>query len=125
MTPDQLAALKAAAEAATPGPWFRPVANDTAIRSDDVDIAQTMGAYELEWERMEADAAHIAAANPAAILSLIARMEAAEADAARFRHIREAVSIFGANEDLVYLEWSGRGETLGAAIDAAMKGDGT
>jgi hypothetical protein len=83
MTDAELAALEAAARAATPGPWFRAIANDTAIRSDDVDIAQTVGAYELEWERMEADAAYIAAANPAAILALIQRVREAEGRALR------------------------------------------
>lgn len=71
MTPADLSRLESLAREATPGPWFRAIANDTAVRSDDVDIAQTVGAYELEWERMEADAAYIAAANPAAVLALI------------------------------------------------------
>ena len=78
MTPADLSRLESLARKATPGPWFRPIANDTAVRSDDVDIAQTVGAYELEWERMEADAAYIAAANPAAVLALIERVRELE-----------------------------------------------
>lgn len=85
--PTDLDALAALAREATAGPWFRPIANDTAIRSDDVDIAQTVGAYELEWQRMEADAAYIAAANPAAVLALIARVRELEGDAGRFKWI--------------------------------------
>jgi hypothetical protein len=117
MTDADLSALEAAARAATPGPWFRPIANDTAIRSDDVDIAQTVGAYELEWERMEADAAYIAKANPDATLRLIQRVREAEADAARFRWLDDTASYYGSGDDL-RIEWRGSGSSIRAAIDA-------
>jgi len=82
MTDEQVAALRAAAEKATPGPWrARSTIYDHMIAG----IA-AKGAIAEIWngERGMEDARYIAAANPAAVLSLLdrlARVEAALADA--------------------------------------------
>lgn len=103
MTPDR-AALRATAEAATPGPWtadpglwsppdwpehwgYRKV--DAGVRR----IASTDGAREdTASDRAHvADAAYIAAADPATVLALLDALDAAEAEVARLR--REAVTV--------------------------------
>lgn len=80
-----IAELRKVAEAATPGPWKTHAIDDTSIVSaDGEDVATTCdtsiversGAY--NYERMEADAAYIAAASPDVILGLLDRLEAAE-----------------------------------------------
>lgn len=71
MSDEEIQKLATLAREATPGPWWRPNPNDIGIESENFEIAQTMGLYEREYERMEANAAYIAAANPTAILALI------------------------------------------------------
>lgn len=89
MTPTELASLEALAKSATPGPWSYPRdksnAPDTLIYSEQKpDKAQSehgaciaqVSVYDavtglLPKRQYEANAAFIAAANPAAILSLI------------------------------------------------------
>ena len=74
-----IAALKAAAEVASPGPWkyegsiYEHMGASIRAVPDDRGIAQL-------WQHgnVVADAAFIALANPASILSLIARLERAE-----------------------------------------------
>ena len=103
----QLEDLKAKARAATPGPWFVQYGDDmnfmcmTAISADNsrtrnegqfVDDAKLIAityhqcypgaGYETD-DFGEADSTYIAAANPAAILSLIAELEQARKDAER------------------------------------------
>jgi TRAP-type mannitol/chloroaromatic compound transport system substrate-binding protein len=92
--------LRKAAEAATPGPWKTHLIDDTTIVSDRVDVATTCDSsnversdsYNNDFERMEADAAYIAAANPQAILALLderdaltARVAALEAENKKLR----------------------------------------
>ncbi len=113
MTNDQMAALEALARVATPGSWRTSEADDTAIMSYDNDVAHTVGEYSLEFERMEADAAYIAAA----ILSLITRAREAEADARRFRWLARQT-----RDGWEYVQWKSTGN-IRAAIDDAMNGD--
>jgi hypothetical protein len=85
MSDDEVKALRAAAQAATPGPW----AVDGEGR-DVCDFTQRLGydgrppheiTGENGFERHVAadDARYIAAANPDAVLRLLTRLEAAEA----------------------------------------------
>jgi len=76
--------LRKAAEAATPGPWKTHLVDDTCVVADSVDVATTCDSsnversdsYNNDFERMEADAAYIAAANPQAILALLDERDA-------------------------------------------------
>lgn len=82
---DELARL---AEKATPGEWRSEVWYTTNQRNVDAgrlwvcNVGEPGGAYEPS---IVADAAYIAAVNPATVLSLIARLRAAEADRERLR----------------------------------------
>lgn len=78
----------ALAEAATPGPWKQHLVDETTIVSEtaieigttcDSSQAERDDGYNVEYERMEADAAFIAAANPAVVKAMAERLiEAAE-----------------------------------------------
>ena len=92
MTPD-LKELERLARAATPGPWTYD--DDTwelsaPSRKGKVEIAtiETGWTEPMESEQ-QANIAYILAANPAAILSLIAELEQAKKDAERYRWLRE------------------------------------
>lgn len=86
-----LGELKWLAEAATPGKWR---VESTIYRHMAAEIVAHLGIAQI-WHGENAmdDAAFIAAANPAAILSLIERVEKAEAKAATARSeaLEEAV----------------------------------
>ncbi len=47
---------------ATPGPWRVCAVNETVVRSNGIDVCQVDGDYEVEYERMAADAQLISAA---------------------------------------------------------------
>lgn len=90
MTPD-LKELERLARAATPGPWTYD--GDTwelsaPSRKGKVEIAtiETGWTEPMESEQ-QANIAYILAANPAAILSLIAELEQARKDAERFNYL--------------------------------------
>ena len=70
MNTEQIEALKALAEAATPGPWSANFCNITSQNGQ-------MKIYD-EGGHSEADAAYIAAANPVAIIELLASATASE-----------------------------------------------
>lgn len=94
---DDLTALRRIAEAATPGPWRNDGQLDPHIVYDDdwsiaeatrYDHDQPLGASRGPgYIDPLANAAHIAAFNPATALRLLARLERAEADAARLREV--------------------------------------
>ena len=93
MTPD-LKELERLARAATPGPWTYD--GDTwelsaPSRKGKVEIAtiETGWTEPMESEQ-QANIAYILAANPAAILSLIAELEQAKKDAERYRWLRKS-----------------------------------
>lgn len=152
MTPD-LKELERLARAATPGPWAINTAgiakrgepfkiteiyvyapetqDDTAICADVIDP--------VTQEPSEANAAYIAAANPAAILSLIAELtrpettlvsimraelEQAKKDAERYRWLTadhaDAEMRDLAEDTGIRLRWMSKG-SADAAIDAAME----
>lgn len=81
-----LAALKAAALAATPGPWHTPDRTYHAVHEDEAGemVASAMCA---------ADARHIALANPATILQLVERVRRLEAVAAAIRVVDDDLSV--------------------------------
>lgn len=79
----QIDQWRALAEAATPGPWKLHLVDDTTIISNNgLDICTTCDSaeverhdsYNIEYERMEADAAFIAASREA-VPALIAEVE--------------------------------------------------
>lgn len=73
MTDTELDALEAAAKAATPGPWNTKEGPDfSEIFAHDKNIALIGSQH--------ADAAYIAAANPAAVLELIAELRQTRAE---------------------------------------------
>lgn len=89
-----LDALERAAAAATPGPWQNAWKVDThsehmiwtlapGYEGADADIVACTWFDGPRMSMLEADADFVCAANPAAILTLIARLRAAEAEAGR------------------------------------------
>lgn len=111
-----LKSIRAAAEAATPGPWeYRQLEWGNYVTADG-QTSVCQGALSNT-----ASMIHIATANPATILELLDRLEAAEKDAARYRFIRKpAMSqrevILVENAILCFSE-----EELDDHIDALMK----
>lgn len=92
MNQDKIAALKAAAEKATPGPWNKGESNpgkDCVWLDGRTEPKEEMGP---DWQWIdcgsENNATFISNANPQAILSMIARLEAAEKNAARYLWLR-------------------------------------
>ena len=79
MTNDELAALRAAAEAATPGPWEWAKGYEglygTGPKNDVLSHADHEGMW-LGVHNDEANAAYISAVNPVALLRLLAHVEA-------------------------------------------------
>lgn len=80
ITDELLAELEEAAKAATPGPWF-PVSNNTFLEINTYDskvapsVASVCASQFLEGGNKEAqNGLHIARANPATVLALIARI---------------------------------------------------
>lgn len=113
MTPEatDLVALKRLAEEATPGPWDTDEnsvwgacdPDDTTSRGMGINILQCRASVPrwakapLDYEQSERNAAFIAAANPATILSLAALIEAQAAE------IEEARRLLSESADLTSL----------------------
>ena len=132
MTPD-LKELERLARAATPGPWTYD--GDTwelsaPSRKGKVEIAtiETGWTEPMESEQ-QANIAYILAANPAAILSLIAELEQAKKDAERYQWLRKSHhdddSAIGATREHMngwgrVVGKSLRNSDLDKAIDAAI-----
>ncbi|GAA2941203.1 ead/Ea22-like family protein [Glutamicibacter bergerei] len=86
--------LRKTAEAATPGPWEAkqtPIHTPSGEGGDyyvscptGIDVASTVGS---SYEQEEPDALHIATFDPPTALSLITRLEQAEAAVARVREL--------------------------------------
>jgi hypothetical protein len=121
MNKEQREELKRLAAEATPGPWIAGSdegSDYTLVGPDAFDEIATNHVVTLH---SESNADYIAAANPQAITELIAALEAAEKDAARYKWVRH-----GDNDELllvgdcrgVYLP---RNERLDEAIDKAME----
>lgn len=150
-----IAALRKAAQEATPGPWERSarpsgpfwhISSDYTVGGERcVSGKQAVAAVHATNKRVtpvyaamfEANARHIAAANPAAILALLDRLEQAEKDAARYRWLRNEawgcgqLSKEGAPHVVKFRSTDMRGgmtelaeEALDSAVDAAMQGEG-
>jgi len=82
--------LRKLAEAATVGVWK---ASGFSVNSKEHGWA-TIANTELDYDGMAENAAYIAAANPAAILELLDRLEKAEKDAARLLPLlKQALSV--------------------------------
>ena len=87
-------AIKAAAEAATPGPWIeagpsygepKPRFFNSVVTGEDED-GDWLDICCSTSDNTDADMTHIATANPATIIALIDRLEAAEKDAQLVRN---------------------------------------
>ena len=126
-----LKAIRAAAEAATPGPWeaagpsfgapLPKYLNEVGRINEDEMFEEVCVSPSPEDDACSADMIFIATANPTAILELLGRLEAAEKDAARYRFIRKpAMSqrefMLVSNAIDCFSE-----EELDTRIDAAMK----
>lgn len=149
ITNEELARLKALAEAATPGPWYVQYGDDirhqcmTAISAvnkrdgndglfdDDqpliaVTFHQSYPGVNLEGDDCgDNDSAYITAANPAVILALIAKVESLAADAERYRWLRDmAHPSMGYPRNEVWAtdhrDMMIESENLDSIIDAAM-----
>lgn len=104
VSPTLLMELKELAEKATPGPWSAERwrhKNDWRVNSENLQsLAELRGADTSANTRTGADAAFIAAANPATVLALIAEVErltklAAHLDAACVQQIRAGEILAG------------------------------
>jgi len=85
MTDAEMAALEAAARAATPGPWtaYDAAAYGTFIKAGSMTgqmVASVQMYVGLPLDTYLANGRHIAAAHPGAVLALIARVREAEQD---------------------------------------------
>ena len=88
MTAPSVTALRKLAEEATPGPWIAGDDDDSdyfLIGPCDVDGIVYQPIVKLH---SEANAAHLAAANPQAIISLLDYIETLEKDAGRYQYLR-------------------------------------
>lgn len=74
---DKFSELKAAAMAATPGPWFRSSVQFNGITTEATFITQGNKPHVASASEKR-DAIFIAAANPAAVLALLAELEASK-----------------------------------------------
>lgn len=86
--------LESKAKAATPGPWQYDGVNVTQAVNDGTGLADVITTDDADEGRIitDADAAYIAAASPDVVLSLIARVRDAEAQAKRVRAVLDDVS---------------------------------
>ncbi len=87
MTNEQLAKIKEAAEKATPGPWETsgvrsrfPNVDSLWININGERVIGLLCGSDKDYALSFRDQHHIAASNPKAVLDLIARLEAAEAE---------------------------------------------
>ena len=123
--------LRKLAEAATQGPWiaagpsygdpvpryYNTVVTDTDYPIEDEDICSDTMTSE--------DALYIAAANPAAILALLDRLENAEKDAERYRWLRNGPLVDGEICEELYVAvdstaWPGKWALVGSDLDKAV-----
>jgi len=140
MPPADLSRLESLAREATPGEWEAwdepSEGAPTVARCNDNGCREI--AYITEHPHLpdprkdaSANAAYIAAANPAAVLALIARVRELEGDAARFRHIIAGAEHFPDPEprpgspiswgwSIQWGCWTHQGADIREAIDAAM-----
>lgn len=109
--------LRKLAEAATVGIWK---ASGFDVNSKEHGWA-TIANTELDYDGMAENAAYIAAANPAAILALLDRVEKAEKDAERYRWLVDADMLSSPSVDMADAFSKYTGSALDAAIDAAME----
>lgn len=82
ITPELLADLKDKAGKATPGPWIKDTAFPSCVITGDPDliIGNQAEHNNIFSSALKCNADYIAAANPAVILALIARIEELQTD---------------------------------------------
>ena len=117
MTDVELSALEAAAKATTPGPW-RTEGYSILRNSDGIASAQSNGSPEIcnvlldgdydpktRHERALHNAAYIAAANPAAVLDLIAELRQARAERDWIaRKYTDAFNMLGRHDRMTFIK---------------------
>lgn len=124
MNQEQRAALRKVAEEATPGPWY--VNGRQSVRGSNKEYIANSN-----WKNGMQNAAHIAAANPSAILQLLDYIETLEKDAGRYQWLRDEENNLTEDDpcvsDSFFNSWFG--EELDKVIDemiernAAMQGE--
>lgn len=132
ITDEQIAEIEEAAKRATQGQW--EVADGhypsfKEIKGPSFNVSIVVSATDLDFKdymARTADAEHIAAANPTAILSLISRLRAAEKDAERYRWLRDKSSMPGvlssdSNAAKYFNEYMLCGDQMDKVIDAVME----
>ena len=139
MTDEQITALRAAAEAATPGPWSRTTGKDAHLLREVCSEGQAGVAFcgTFSQQQAHADAAYIAAASPDVVLALLDALDDAHSsvryalnqiDQAFIAH--RADDLLKAGECLGSAEYVLRetigldGDQFAAPIDDALADDG-
>ena len=139
LTDEQIAAIRDGTEGVTPGPWRTHLVDDTTIINPDRTVVATTcdsaetereDGYNIEYERMECDAAHIARCDPGAIRAAMDELiESRAAIAAKDARIAELGALLDEDNltdiitDSIDLDWTPR--DAAKAIVRAMKGDAT
>ena len=113
-------AIKAAAEAATPGPWETTCNHPGSVMTKGGKPIATCS-MQGGLIDIQANVNHIAISNPTAVIALPDRLKAAEKDAARYRWLAwksdtNQIMPYDSKNDRFYF-----GHECDAAIDAAMK----
>lgn len=121
-----LAELEEAASNATPGPWYDDCCGSVEAGKKRRTVARFYqhtpgGTLHQGFQGCIPNAQHIAAANPATVLALIARIRELEKDSGRYRWLRDSGSpeIYLHNHPDVDNCKQIAGESLDSAIDAA------
>lgn len=121
LSSEQIAAIRDGCEGVMPGPWHTHLVDDTTIISPDgtkvattCDSAETEreDGYNIEYERMERDAAHIARCDPDTIRALateaLESRATIEAQAARIAELEAQIKTVLDRESATYArhdEW--------------------
>lgn len=107
--------LKRLAEYATPGPWVAQHPNAGQRGSE---VASEGGLNQVCADLGPSNALYIAAANPAAVLAMIAEVEALRKDAERYRWLRDKQTFIWLIQD--WFPSTAEFIEVDALIDAAM-----
>jgi hypothetical protein len=129
LTTERLDALEALAKAATPGPWYDDEGEVVCDAKDWPLVSRIDADGTVCTEGTAADIAYIAAANPATMLALIARLREAKKERRlkrwQLKESSEDVVAFLQGQDRISAEmWKELGDAIGPLRERAEKAEG-